>query len=80
MAHRYQSIGRGRPSKALRYINALAGVKSEVKKEVKREVKKEIHRGRPTSPIEHLRVLGGSLRVKTAKSRTIRIGNKELRI
>jgi hypothetical protein len=71
---------RGRPSKAYRYISALAGVKSEIKKEVKKEIKKEIHAGRPKSQTEHLRVLGGNLRVKIAKSRVIRVGNKKLSI
>lgn len=70
--------GRGRPSKAYRYISALAGVKSAIKKEVAREVKKNIEKGRPASPIEHLRVLNGNLRVKIAKSRVVRVGNKEL--
>ena len=69
---------RGRPSKAYRYISAIAGVKSAIKKEVKKEVKQEVKRGRPQSTTEHLRVLGGNLRVKIAKSRVIRVGNKEL--
>lgn len=71
-------IGRGRPSKAYRYINALAGVKTAIKKEVKREVKKEVHSGRPKSTTQHMRVIGGNLRVKIAKSRVIRIGKKNL--
>lgn len=76
MAHTYNP--RGRPSKAYRYISALAGVKREIKKEVTREVKKEVNRGRPESTTKSLRVLGGKLRVKEAKSRVIRVGNKSL--
>lgn len=75
---------KGRPSKAYRYIIALSGGKGQINKTIKSEtdkqVKKLIKRGRPASTTEHLRVLGGSLRVKTAKSRTIRVGNKELSI
>jgi len=77
MARSYNP-GRGRPSKAYRYIMALSGAKSTIKKEVKKQVKSIVKAGRPTSQTQHLRVLGGNLRVKIAKSRTVRIGNKKL--
>jgi len=69
--------GRGRPSKAYRYISALAGVKSQINKQVKREVKKEIHAGRPHAQIESLRVISGHIRVKRAKSRMVKVGSRE---
>lgn len=72
--------GRGRPSKAYRYIAALAGVKSTIRKQVKREIHKEIHKGRPKAQTESLRVISGHLRVKTAKSRTIKVGGKEFSV
>ena len=76
--------GRGRPSKAYRYIMALSGGKRHidkvVKQEVKKEVKKEMHSGRPESQTASLRVIGGKLRVKIAKSRSVKVGNKEFRV
>lgn len=67
---------RGRPSKALQYIEKQAGIKSEVKKLVSKDVKKILKRGRKPSTSESLRVVGGRLIVKRAKSRQIRVGNK----
>lgn len=74
------SPGRGRPSKAYRYISALAGMKSAIRKEVKKDVKKEIHAGRPKSETQSLRVISGHLRVKGAKSRMVKVGGKSFAI
>lgn len=80
MAHTYNP--RGRPTKAFRYINALAGVKSAIKREVAKDVKKDIVKdiklGRPHSEKRSLKIEGGHLIVKDSKSRTIRVGNKSL--
>lgn len=68
--------GRGRPSKAYRYISALAGLKTAIRKEVKKDVKKEVHAGRPRAETESLRVISGHIRVKRAKSRMVSVGGK----
>lgn len=64
-----------KPSKFKELVAAIS------KKETKKEVAKEIgHAGRPSSNIESLRVLGGSIRVKRAKSRTIKVNNKIVKV
>lgn len=77
--HTY-SPGRGRPSKAYRYISALAGMKSAIRKEVKKDVKQAIHAGRPKAQTESLRIQSGHITVKRAKSRMVKVGGKAFTI
>lgn len=67
----YHSFGIGNPSSVKRFV------KTETRKEVKKEIK---IRGRPKSGVQSMQVVGGKLRVKLAKTRTIRVGGKMVKI
>lgn len=79
MAQTY-TPGRGRPSKAYRYIMALSGNKRAIKTEVRKEIKKQIHAGRPKAQKESLRITSGHIVVKRAKSRMVKVGGKEFAV
>lgn len=52
----------------------------KIKSIVAKEVKKEIRAGRPQATPQSMQVIGGKLRVKLAKSRTIKVGNKTISV
>lgn len=49
---------------------------SHVRKIIAQEVRKEVHAGRPKSGTQSMQVVSGHLRVRLAKSREIRVGNR----
>lgn len=67
-----------KPSQFKEMVKAIS--KKEAKKETKKEIKKDIHAGRPTSTTQSMQILGGKMRIRLAKSRTIKIGNKMVRV